>query len=470
MSFESYVSPIECPASWRLASLKSICSKIGSGATPTGGKAAYQQRRTNYALVRSQNVFDREFSDSGLAFISDEQASSLKGVILEANDILLNITGDGITFGRACLVPDRVLPACVNQHVSIIRLNPREASPGYVVSYLTHPTIKAYIESFNAGGSRRAITKAHIESFVIPLPPLTTQIAIAELLGGIGDRITLLRETNATLEAIAQALFKSWFVDFDPVRAKMAGLAPEGMDEATAALFPNAFEESALGLVPKGWALTPFGQLLTRTIGGDWGSDVPDEKNDTRVAIVRGTDIPDLQTGAASRVPIRYTSLKKLASRRVEEGDIVLEVSGGSKDQPTGRALFLTKGLLHQFDCPVEPASFCRLLRPANKDLGILLSQHLSFIYAEGKTWEYQNQSTGIANFQTTHFLEKELVVLPSQDVLAAFADLVRPLIERTHVSQIRELTGIRDTVLPRLISGQLRLPEAQHQIEEVTA
>jgi type I restriction enzyme, S subunit len=309
-----------------------------------------------------------------------------------------------------------------------------------------------------------------LRSIELPLPTLAEQQVISRLLSELDNRITLLRETNATLETIAQALFKSWFVDFDPVRAKRAGLAPEGMDEATAALFPDAFAESALGLVPKGWALTPFGQLLTRTIGGDWGSDVPDEKNDTRVAIVRGTDIPDLQTGAASRVPIRYTSLKKLASRRIEEGDIVLEVSGGSKDQPTGRALFLTKGLLHQFDCPVEPASFCRLLRPATREIGILLSQHLAFIYAEGKTWEYQNQSTGIANFQTTHFLEKELVAMPPQEVLTAFVDLVRPLVERTHTSHIRELTGIRDTLLPRLISGQLRLPEAQHQIEEATA
>ena len=89
----------------------------------------------------------------------------------------------------------------------------------------------------------------------IYLPPLRVQLEIAAMLGALDDRITLLRETNATLEAIAQALFKSWFVDFDPVRAKMEGRAPEGMDEATAALFPDALEESELGWVPKGWRL-----------------------------------------------------------------------------------------------------------------------------------------------------------------------------------------------------------------------
>ena len=100
----------------------------------------------------------------------------------------------------------------------------------------------------------------------------------------------------------------------------------------------------------------------------------------------------------------------------------------------------------------------------------MLLSQHLTYIYAQGKTWEYQNQSTGIANFQTTHFLATELVAVPPEDVLAVFADIVRPLIHRTHLTQIKELTTLRDTLLPRLISGQLRLPEAKSRIEEATA
>lgn len=316
--------------------------------------------------------------------------------------------------------------------------------------------------------TRASLNNEMIGRLQISFPSSDVQARIAAVLKSLDDRITLLRETNATLEAIAQALFKSWFVDFDPVRAKQQGRTPEGMDEATTALFPDAFEESALGLVPKGWRLVPFGQLLSHTIGGDWGGDAPDDKNDTRVAIIRGTDIPDLQSGANSRVPIRYTSSKKLASRMLLHGDIVLEVSGGSKDQPTGRSLYLTDGILGQFDCPVEPASFCRLLRPNSGDLGVFLGLHLSYIYSQGKTWEYQNQSTGIANFQTTHFLETELVAVPSNEVLSEFANIVRPMIDRCHVTHMQRLAEIRDTLLPRLISGQLRLPEAGVMLEEV--
>ncbi len=153
-------APIEHDPRWPVVSLGEIAIKIGSGATPKGGADAYIPNRERYALVRSQNIFDRRFDHSGLAFITDEQADGLRGVVLQPADILLNITGDGITFGRACIVPNDVLPACVNQHVSIIRVDARRADAGYVLGFLTHPTVKSYIESFNAGGSRRAVTKA----------------------------------------------------------------------------------------------------------------------------------------------------------------------------------------------------------------------------------------------------------------------------------------------------------------------
>lgn len=158
-------SPISHPLEWPVVRLGDIAVKIGSGATPRGGDDSYLPERSGFALVRSQNVFDRRFDTTGLAFISDEQADRLKNVTLQPDDLLLNITGDGITFARSCVVPSEILPACVNQHVAIIRLERSVADPRYLLSYLTHPAVKRYIESFNAGGSRRAITKGNIESF-----------------------------------------------------------------------------------------------------------------------------------------------------------------------------------------------------------------------------------------------------------------------------------------------------------------
>ncbi|MCH7228229.1 restriction endonuclease subunit S [Haloferula sp. A504] len=244
-----------------------ICTKIGTGATPRGGSEVYLKARINHALVRSQHVFDRHFDTAGLAFISDFDANGLRNAEIQSGDVLLNITGDGVTFGRSCIVPDRILPACVNQHVAIIRPDRSECDPGYLLSVLTHPATKSYIESFNSGGSRRAITKGHIESFEIPLPPLPIQKRIAHILGTLDDKIELNRRMNGTLEAMARALFRSWFVDFDPVRAKMDGRQPPGMDPATAELFPDSFDHEGSGIVPKGWARKRWGDIVTLEYG-----------------------------------------------------------------------------------------------------------------------------------------------------------------------------------------------------------
>jgi len=384
--------------------------------------------------------------------------------LLQAGDLLfarqsLVLSGAG----QCSIFLGNDAPTVFESHLIRCRLSPTHSNPLFYFYFFRSPDGRRAIETIvEQGAGASGIRGSDLVNVQVPNPPKQVQDEVAVLLGSLDDRITLLRETNTTLEAIAQALFKSWFVDFDPVHAKMQGRAPEGMDQATAALFPDSFEESELGPVPRGWKLVPFGQLLSGTIGGDWGSDVADEKNDTRVAIIRGTDIPDLQSNANSRVPVRYTSLKKLAGRKLEDGDLLLEVSGGSKDQPTGRSLYLSGALLGQFDCPVEPASFCRLLRPVNKEVGMLLAQHLTYIYAQGKTWEYQNQSTGIANFQTKHFLESELVACPPDDVLNVFAETVQPLIARAHLTQIQELASLRDTLLPRLISGQLSVSDFQ--------
>ncbi|ERE05316.1 hypothetical protein O166_10115 [Pseudogulbenkiania ferrooxidans EGD-HP2] len=393
-------------------------------------------------------------------FVSEAKASALEPNKARPGDLVFTQRG---TLGQVAIVPrEPYAEYIVSQSQMKLTPDPEKADVHYLYYAFLSPEQQEYIRNTAIQTGVPHTNLGILKKTPISLPALPVQREIAAILGTLDNRITLLRETNATLEAIAQALFKSWFVDFDPVRAKQEGRVPEGMDEATAALFPDGFEESELGLVPRGWRLIPFGQLLSHTIGGDWGGAEPDAKNETRVAIIRGTDIPDLQRGANSRVPIRYTSTKKLASRKLQCGDIVLEVSGGSKDQPTGRSLYLTEGLLQQFDCPVEPASFCRLLRPKSECIGVLLGQHLSYIYAQGKTWEYQNQSTGIANFQTTHFLEAELVAVPPDEVLSAFASIVCPMIDRSHLTQVQRLAEIRDTLLPRLISGQLRLPEAE--------
>jgi len=242
--------------------LGSLCTKVGSGATPRGGSKVYLDNG-EIALIRSQNVYNDGFNREGLVYITAEHAEQLSNVTVEPKDLLLNITGDSVA--RCCQVDPRVLPARVNQHVSIIRPKPDELIPRFLRYFLVSPTMQAQMLSWaHAGATRKALTKGMIESFKVPKPDLMTQQRIAHILGTLDDKIELNRRMNRTLEKMAAAIFKSWFIDFDPVHAKAEGRDPN-LPAEIADLFPDTFEDSDLGPIPKGWGLGPLSELAELT-------------------------------------------------------------------------------------------------------------------------------------------------------------------------------------------------------------
>jgi type I restriction enzyme S subunit len=351
--------------------------------------------------------------------------------------------------------------------------------------YYFFRSIATTIKKMDVGAANPALNRNHVHPMEVKWPVRKVQDRIVQILSKLDDKIELNHQTNQTLEHIAQAIFKSWFVDFEPTRAKIAakkvgqnperaamaaisGKPVEELDQlsveqqeqlkTTAALFPDALVASELGEIPEGWEAKAFGELLSKTIGGDWGKEEPDEKHTEKVKILRGTDLPSVYAGSDEKVPTRFVDPKKLATRKIEAGDIVIEVSGGSKDQPTGRSLFLTREIIDRLNSDLEPASFCRLFRPINIEVGLMLGLHLQKIYADGKTWQYQNQSTGISNFQTKVFLERELVVVPKQDLVPIFFNSVMPFLQNISSAENQNLEKTRDTLLPKLLSGELTI------------
>jgi type I restriction enzyme S subunit len=299
----------------------------------------------------------------------------------------------------------------------------------------------------------------------VTLPPLPEQKAIASILSSLDDKIELNRRMNETLEAMARAIFKDWFVDFGPTRAKQEGRAAY-LPEQLWSLFPEAIDEET-GL-PQGWEEKPVGHLLISSIGGDWGKEQIDNKHTELVAIIRGTDFSSLKNGNIGSIPNRYVEKKKLDKRLLCAGDILLEVSGGSPTQPTGRNLYIASSILERFNTALIPASFCRRFRPLSYEIASLLTLHLDTLYEEGGTWEYQNQSTGRSNFQTTYFLESEMVVLPSQDILKNFHNIVNPILNKMFSNENMVLSELRDRLLPKLMSGEIRVKDAEKLVEEV--
>lgn len=222
---------------WENVKLGPYCSKIGSGITPKGGESVYIS--DGVSLIRSQNVYNAEFSNDGLAYITNEQAEKMNGVEVKKDDVLLNITGDSVA--RCCSVPDSVLPARVNQHVSIIRPDSQEINPRFLMYYLISPYMQAYLLSIaGSGGTRKALTKTMIEGFDIPHPLIDEQKRIADTISVYDELIENNRRRIKLLEQSARLLYKEWFVHLR---------------------FPGHEHVKIIDGVPEGWEKKPLVEI-----------------------------------------------------------------------------------------------------------------------------------------------------------------------------------------------------------------
>lgn len=249
---------------WRSSTLGEACS-IQSGSIQTGpfGSQLHTSdyRHTGTPVVMPTNIGDGGISEEGIARIDAIDLLRLRQHQLRLSDIVFSRRGD-VT--KNVLIRSREVGWLCGTGCLKVRLgNESIANAEFVSHFLRQPETKGWLVRHAVGATMPNLNTEILASVPLRLPPLATQREISSILDGLDDRIALLRETNATLEAIAQALFKSWFVDFDPVHAKQQGLAPAGMDEFTAALFPYSFEESVLGPVPKGWTVRALDEVAT---------------------------------------------------------------------------------------------------------------------------------------------------------------------------------------------------------------
>lgn len=359
--------------------------------------------------------------------------------------------------GKCSVVKQVSEPTTFESSIIRARPDPQQADSDYLYYYFASPQGRELMRTILRQVAVSGIAGSDLAELRVPVPPIEVQRKCARFLELMDDRIDLLRQTNATLESIAQALFKSWFIDFDPVRAKAEGREPEGMDAATAALFPSEFEESALGLIPKGWAVEPIGDLVDAV-----GGSTPDTKNPSfwEPAVHHWTSPKDL-SGATS--PVLLDTERKVSPAGLAK------ISSGTL--PAGSLLMSSRapiGYLTLTQVPVAINQGYIAMPPG----GRLPPVYLYF-------WCQANMDgiKGRANGSTFMEISKKAfrpipALLPPQYVTDSFVELANSLFNRlvANERQARALVELRDALLPRLISGKLRLPEAQAQLEEAIA
>jgi type I restriction enzyme S subunit len=322
----------------------------------------------------------------------------------------------------------------------------------------------------------------HVERFKRPYLPLPEQRAIARILGTLDDKIELNRRMNETLEAMAQALFKSWFVDFDPVvvNALRAGNPiPEkfaeraahyrnnpgalGLPEEILRLFPARFVDSVLGPIPEGWGVGPLNDFFSVGLGGAWGEGEPSARATVAVRCLRGIDCHDLAEGRIPDVPVRWLSPKQVADRELMEGAILIEGSGSF----CGRSMIWRRGYEALLGAPVGYSNFCKRLDPGcTPAQAAICWMQIRQAYRDGMLQSFRT-GTAFPNFDVHGFLSNLIVVVPPLPLAEAFGEIFALSQRLDLMAQSRTLTALRDALLPRLISGELRVPDVEKMLED---
>ena len=353
--------------------------------------------------------------------------------------------------GRTNWVPDPV-DFCIAQDMVAVRADPEKVYPKFLFAALRSSLVQSQIDNMHVGTMIPHFKKGDFGKLNIPVPPYDDQQAIGDLYFSLSERITLLRETNATLEAIAQALFKSWFVDFDPVRAKMEGRAPEGMDEATAALFPDGLEESALGLVPRGWRVGTLADLSELNPESWTAKNQPANVAYVDLANTKDNEITSVTDYAFDDAPSR-------ARRVLRTGDTIVGTV-----RPGNRSF----AFIHE---PVENltgSTGFAVLRPYS-------AENTEFVFLAATQDASIEHLAHVADGGAYPAVRPDVVsgllcVLPDSEIMKAFHAAAEPLLAKVSKNQMQAqtLATLRDTLLPRLISGALRLPQAKSAMEAV--
>jgi len=444
---------------WERVKLGEYCSKIGSGSTPRGGSSVYLESG-ECALFRSQNVLNNAFSSNGLVFIDEDAAKKLKNVSVEDNDVLLNITGDSVA--RVCKAPSAYIPARVNQHVAIIRTKKDELDSSYVNYYLNSKFMQNQMLSLaSAGATRNALTKVMIENFDIPKPPFPIQKKIAHILSTLDDKIELNRKMNETLEEMAQTLFKSWFVDFDPVYARATCKSEAELEAAATKLgiskevleqFPSEFVESEMGMIPLGWEIRELRSLVKQLKPG---TNYQPKRVESGIPFINGRHI---QNGFLTLKDIKYITEEEYArvhkSWKPEAYDVLITRIG-----TLGKV-----GVILESDLPVA-------LHYNSIDIKTDILSH-QFLYFLLKSDFFQKQfhlhkKQAVQEFITIDAVEKLHVILPvssnNLNIFSLFFDNIFDSIENNSV-QIKSLQKTRDTLLPKLLSGEVDVTKLESE------
>ena len=413
-------------------------------------------------IVKVSNFTNDSIDTSNLVKIPFDIAKKFKKYELKEGDVVIQTVGSwpsnpASVVGKCIRVPREANNTLLNQNA--VRLKPEgDLDNDFLYYILRAPEYSNYIVGTAQGAaSQAAVTLDAIRAYKFYCLDYNCQRKIATLLSSYDDLIENNLRRIKILEEMAQNLYREWFVHFRfPGHEKIH------------------FVDSPLGRIPEGWEMKRLDEIIAGHIGGGWGRDEPKGKYSEPAWVIRGTDIPNAKHCNVSKIPFRYHTESNLKTRKLKPGDIIFEVSGGSKDQPLGRALLISSEIFRLFyGYPVICASFCKRVQPSY-ELYAPEMLYLSFLegYGSGEIEQFQVQSTGISNFRWSDYLEKVYRCVPPRSIQDSFREITVPIFSQISMLGLKNhfLRQTRDLLLPKLISGEVDVSELDIKVPEEVA
>lgn len=428
--------------------LKEVSLLITKGTTPSSIGSNFTTSGINY--VKSESVGKFKFLDGELfQYIDSKTDEKLKRSRLSEGDLLFSIAGAYL--GKISIVRDSDLPANTNQAVGIVRLDKTKADKNYVYYYFTQKQINEYINKLSSQSSQPNLNLDLLGKLEFNYLPIEFQSQIAKVLSDLDAKIELNNKINAELEAMSKLIYDYWFVQFDfPNEAGKPYKSSGGKMVWSAELKRG---------IPEGWDVKELGSWIEKDKSGDWGKEEREGNYTERVYCLRGADLNGLNGKGEVKAPERFI-LEKNAHKMLDSHDLIVEISGGSPTQSTGRMAYITDGTLERFDAPVICSNFCKAVTLKDEKSLYNFAFEWNKAYDHGVLFGYEGKTSGIKNLLFESFVTSYYTPIPSKHLLEKFYDFMTPLESRKQKNLLenQKLAEHRDWLLPMLMNGQVRV------------
>ena len=413
---------------WKEYQLKDATTVLGDG---LHGTPKYDENGTVF-FINGNNLVDGKIEiKESTKRVSEDEANKYKKN-LNSRTILVSINGTignvAKYQGEACILGKS---ACYFNVSEDFDLN-------FIYYVVASKQFKNSITHLSTGTTIKNVSLETMRNYSFAAPSINEQKRIAELLSSLDSKIELNRRINDNLEQQAQALFKAWFVDFEPFK-------------------DGEFVDDNFVRRPYGWNVKPLEYLVEKVKSGDWGKDEQMGNYTMRTFCMRGADFPDIKEGSKGKMPIRYILEKNFKEKSLCDGNVVVEISGGSPTQSTGRIVLIDKTFIADCDNALICTNFCKSLE-IKESFSLFFYLLWQYLYDKKVMFIYENGSNGLKNLNINSLLERELFVIPPKEIISRFNLAVSLLLSKkqTNGIEISRLASLRDTLLPKLMSGNM--------------